>query len=295
MLLTRLREKSLIHPPKWLPENTHYLVRMGSEAYGCSSGQSDQDIYGWCIPPKESVFPHLAGEIQGFGRQKSKFDVWQEHHVDDPESKKRYDFSVYSAVKFVHLCMENNPNMVDALFVPTRCVMHCTKIGNILRDNRKIFLHKGCWHKYKGYAYSQLHKMAIKTPQEGSKRHASVLEHGYDVKFAYHVVRLILEVEQIMVEQDLDLERNREILKSIRRGDWTEERIREFFTEKEKSLEAVYHNSDLRYKPNEDEIKTVLLQVLEEHYGSLDGAITIPNAEKRCLQEIKSILERYNV
>ena len=26
-----------------------------------------------------------------------------------------------------------------------------------------MFLHKGCWHKFLGYAYSTLHKMSTKT------------------------------------------------------------------------------------------------------------------------------------
>jgi hypothetical protein len=30
------------------------------------------------------------------------------------------------------------------------------------------------------------------------------LAHGYDVKFAYHAVRLLLEVEQILVARDID-------------------------------------------------------------------------------------------
>ena len=54
-----------------------------------------------------------------------------------------------------------------------------------------------------------------------------VAAHGYDTKFAYHVVRLIGEVEQILVEQDVDLQRDRELLKAIRRGEWTEERLRQ--------------------------------------------------------------------
>ena len=88
-LLQRLASKGLVHPPKILPDNLQYLVVMGSEAYGCSSGASDQDIYGWTIPYKEDLFPHLKGEVIGFGTQKNRFEVWQEHHVDDKESSRQ--------------------------------------------------------------------------------------------------------------------------------------------------------------------------------------------------------------
>ena len=215
-----LAEKNLISPPKFLCSNVHYEVIAGSESYGVSSGGSDIDICGFCIPPKQDVFPHLRGEIPGFGKKKNRFEVWQQHHIKDGE--KEYDCVVYSIVRFFQLCMDNNPNMLDYLFTPQRCVLHCTRIAGMVREKRKIFLHKGCWHKFKGYAYSQLHKMDIKNPK--GKRKESVEKWGFDVKFAYHVVRLLLEVEIILVEQDLQIDRNREILKAIRRGEWSKDK-----------------------------------------------------------------------
>jgi predicted nucleotidyltransferase len=293
MLVQDLYDRKLIHPPKFIPNSTHYLVIMGSEAYGCSSNSSDKDFYGFAIPPKEDVFPHLRGEIPGFGNQINRFEQWQEHHVEDKDRGCEYDFSVYSIIKFFQLCMDNNPNMVDSLFVPQRCVVHCTQIGNLVRENRKIFLHKGCWHKFKGYAYSNLHKCDIKNPQPGSKRAKNIEEFGMDTKYLYHVVRLLLEVEQILVEQDLDLERNREILKAIRRGEWTVEAIKDFFSSKEKILEEVYHTSSLPYSSDENKIKQLLLDCLEEYYGSLKDALVIPNQITNLVNDLESLIEKY--
>ena len=117
-----------------------------------------------------------------------------------------YDLTIYGIVKFFNLAMENNPNVIDSLFTPVNCVLHSTRVGNLVRENRKLFLHKGAWPKFKGYAYSQLHKISIKQPQ--GKRAELVERHGYDTKFAYHVVRLLTEVEMILMEQDIDLQRN---------------------------------------------------------------------------------------
>jgi len=158
MLLQTLCDKNLISPPSFLPANTVYLVLMGSEAYGVASGDSDWDVYGFCVPKKLDVFPHLAGEIVGFGRKKNRFDVWQQHHVDDAETGRQYDFAVYSIIKYFGLVIENNPNMIDSLYVPQRCVLHSTAVGEMVREKRDIFLHKGCWHKFRGYAYQSLYK-----------------------------------------------------------------------------------------------------------------------------------------
>jgi uncharacterized protein len=292
MIIQNLHKKKLIHPPEFLLTNTHYLTIMGSVAYGVSADTSDNDIYGFCIPRKEDIFPHLKGEIIGFGKQINRFEQWSEHHIQDVETEKNYDFAVYSIVKFFQLCMENNPNMVDALFTPINCVIHSTAIGNMVRENRKGFLHKGCWPKFKGYAYSQLHKMKIKTPEGGSKRAANIEQFGYDTKFAYHVYRLLDEVEQILTLHDCDLQRSREVMKSIRRGEWTEERIREHFTSREKELETVYNASTLPWGPDEAKIKKLLLECLEHHFGSLDKAIILPNANEQALREIMEVCKK---
>ena len=65
--LQRLTDRGLVKPPRWLPGNVQYETIMGSVAYGVSSDTSDVDVYGWAIPPKDDIFPHLRGEIPGFG------------------------------------------------------------------------------------------------------------------------------------------------------------------------------------------------------------------------------------
>lgn len=290
MILEKLKEKGLILPPHWLPNNTQYLTIMGSVAYGVSSDNSDNDIYGFCIPPKDDVFPHLRGEIPGFGNQTHRFESWEEQHIFDKETQKEYDFTVYSIVKYFQLCMQNNPNMIDSLFTPRRCVAHSTQIGEMVRENRKMFLHKGCWSRFKGYAYSQLNKMKNKKPL--GKRKKLIEEHGYDTKFGYHIPRLLHEVEMIMIEGDLDLQRNREQLKAIRRGEWSMEELVDYCQEKEKQLEKVYTKCSLPYGPDEEKIKDLLLKCLEHHYGSLDKVIHVPDRYESALREISDICKR---
>lgn len=347
-ILQKLSKQRLIHPPTWLPDNTHYLTIMGSVAYGVSSDTSDCDVYGFCMPPKELVFPHLAGEIPGFGTQVNRFEQYQQHHVINPDEStvirsrrcpqctgdveaagnmmsvmdqngndlaktfdwkctecdqwffndqivvdrgREYDFSVYSIVKYFNLCMQCNPNMIDSLFTPTNCVLAATRIGQMVRERKRLFLHKGAWHTFKGYAYQQLHRMT-KSDETQGKRRKLIQKYGFDVKFAYHIVRLLNEIEQIMLEGDLDLQKNREELKSIRRGEWTEQQIRDYFTRKEVELGELYLNSKLPHKPDEAAIKKLLMECLEEHYGDLTKAVVVTGKSEQALRDIRSILER---
>jgi len=334
----KLTSRGLITPPSHLKTNIHFEVMMGSIAYGCSNDASDIDLYGFSIPPKDIIFPHLNGYITGFGRQPNKFEQYQQHHIKDKTFDKEYDISIYNIIKYFQLVMNNNPNMIDSLFVPRRCILHSTQVGEHVRENRHLFLTKKSWHAFKGYAYSQLNKcknknvhhyvefckkndidmhisredfkegkfslekgerkkffaLYDKVHQSGkpTKRMDTIAKHGYDVKFAYHIVRLLNEVEQILVEHDLDLQINREQLKSIRRGDWTLEQIETYFEEKELELEKIYLNSTLRYSPDEEGIKKLLIECLEMHYGNLDSAVVQHDKNLQGLKDIQKIIEK---
>lgn len=295
-IIYKLQKHGLISPPKWLPDNTHYETMMGSVAYGVSGDASDMDVYGFAIPPKEDVFPHLRGEIFGFGRQVQRFEQFQQHHVIDEDAVggrgREYDLTIYSIVKFFQLVMENNPNMVDSLYTPNDCVLHITKIGQMVRDRRDVFLSKLVFHKFRGYAFSQISKMSGKT--EDSKRWEMVQKYGYDLKFAYHSVRMVLECEQALTEGTLDLRRNADMLKAIRAGAWTEQQVRDWFTQKEMLLQPLYNTSSLPYKPNESAIKALLLECLEEHYGSLEQCVTLPTTSS-AIDDIIGVLQKHKL
>ena len=66
-MIGQLSSKGLIRPPSFLADNVMYETQMGSTAYGVATDRSDFDIYGFAIPPRDHLFPHLAGEIAGFG------------------------------------------------------------------------------------------------------------------------------------------------------------------------------------------------------------------------------------
>ena len=281
-------------PPKFLSTGVQYEVVMGSIAYGVATDASDMDIYGFAIPPRDWLFPHLRGEIAGFDDAGPQFEQIQQHHMLDKSAQggkgREYDLTIYSIVKYFRLLMDNNPNIIDSLFVPRTCVLYSTAVGELVRESRHAFLHKGCWSKFKGYAYAQVHKMRTKVPEGGRKK--IIEEFGYDVKFAYHVVRLLNEVEQILVEEDLDLARNAEQLKSIRRGDWSQKEVEEYFSSKERQLETVYLQSKLPAVPDKQVVKSLLMACLEQHYGSLSECVVEQGAAVHALNDIQKILDR---
>jgi predicted nucleotidyltransferase len=290
-IVDKLHSQGLIKPPKFLVGGTQYEVIMGSFAYGVSSDTSDVDVYGFGIPPKEIVFPHTAGMIFEFDQNFPKFGQYQQHHIKDPAGTKEYDLNIYNVVKYFRLCANGNPNMIDSLFVPPNSIIHMTNIGTQLRENRHIFLSKKCWHTFKGYAYQQLNKIKKRTNSSNPKRAATIEKYGFDTKFGYNLVRLLNEVEQILTEGDIDLQRNREQLKDIRNGAWTLKQLEDYFVKKESELETLYTNSKaVPHSIREEEIKQLLVNILEEYYGNLEKCVTIVNKDTVKLNKIREIL-----
>ncbi len=302
-IIEKLNKAGVIHPPSFLPTNTIYLCIMGSEAYGVATDFSDKDFYGIVIPPKDYIFPHVGGHLHGFDNLpdhcEPKKQQWQKHHVRPYEldnslqeyKDKEFDFTIYQIHKFFKLAADGNPGMIDSLFVPRECLIYCNQIGEKIRENRHLFLSKGAWHKYKGYAYGQLDKLKRVDVTAGYGRASTILKYGYDIKNAYHVVRLLNEIEQILTTGDLDIRQNREQLKSIRDGKWTYEQVVEYFESKEKELEKVKSESTLRESVDRDAIRALLIECLEIHYGKLDKEVVTQDRLVSALRKIGTICE----
>lgn len=290
-IVRKLERNDLLKSVRPFIIDTHYEVIMGSVAYGVSSDMSDTDVYGMYCPPIDYIFPEAAGYIRGFGpkRDFAKVDNYQKHHMQ--LDGREYDIALFSIIRYFDLCMDNNPNMIDSLFVPDRCIVHQDTVGEIMRENRRLFLHKGIQKKLLGYAFGQLKKIRSST-REG-KRKESVERYGYDVKNAYHVVRLVQQCEMVMTKHDLDLELNRELLKDVRSGAWTLERLESWFEKRQSDLETLYVNSDLRLVPDYDILKSLLMQCLEAKFGSLDAYFNSEGSDKIAqdkLERIKAIV-----
>lgn len=295
-VVAHLTKAGLIKPPPYA-SCTELEVIMGSYAYGCSSDTSDMDIYALCIPPKNMIFSHLRGEIDGFGPKLQRFEQYMQHHISDPDGKeKSYDIVVYNIVKYFDLCMGGNPNMIDSLYVPERCVIHATEIGRYIRSNRSLFLSKKIKHSYLGYAYAELHKVKNRKYEE-SHRRETVEKYGYDPKNLYHVRRLLGSAEQILLNGDLDVEKDREALKAIRRGDVSPEDVQLWVNEKEKYLEKLYAESDtVPMKPNMEAIKNLLIECLEMHFGSISEIMSKDSGVyEKAISEINTIMKKYGL
>lgn len=138
-------------------------------------------------------------------------------------NKREYDFNIANIVDFCELASECNPNWLEVLFTDINCILHTTSIGKLLRDSRELFLSKKVYITMTNYAYSQLNK--AKSLEKTGKHKESIDKFGFDPKALYHCARLIDQCEQILLTGTLELGRNKEYLKAIRRGEVSHEEV----------------------------------------------------------------------
>lgn len=298
--------------PEYVAVNSVYEVIMGSHAYGANleTSSSDLDIYCIYLPLREQLFPNLSGRVWGFDEFPEQ-KTFQQTGIKVELESNEYDISCYPITTFFKLASESNPNIVDSLFVEFENIRKLTQnVGALIRENRKLFLSKKVYHKFRGYAYSQLSKIRTigdkdgtlldfyKTVKEGkltTKREELNLT-GTDWKFVYHVVRLLLECTQILEEGDLELKRHSDFLKYIRKGGMSLNDLLSWVSEREKSLENIYNNSKLQAICEKEKIRELLLNCLEAHYGSLDKVVYIPKQNTdNFVIELNELMKKYEL
>ena len=125
---------------EWFQDSIIFLSLSGSHAYGTNIEGSDIDIKGICVPPLK----FFTGFLQTF----------EQTQLKDP-----YDAAVFSVRKFCSLAADNNPNILELLFLEPDSIIFKDPVMDLLIDNRDLFLSKKCRFTYSGYAHSQLKRI----------------------------------------------------------------------------------------------------------------------------------------
>jgi hypothetical protein len=125
----RLAEKNLL-----------FKARSGSHAYGMATPESDMDIRG--------VF--AAGRLNV---------VTQFFRVEQVESKVPDDLVLWELSRYVKLVCDQNPIIVELLWVDPADILFEDPAWSMLRDMRGELLTRKLRHTYGGYAKQQLDRM----------------------------------------------------------------------------------------------------------------------------------------
>lgn len=132
------KEYEFLRKDPHLGNNILILTTAGSIAYGTNVDTSDIDIRGVSLETKQ--------DIMGL----SSFEQFEDRTTDTV---------VYGLKKFIYLCVNCNPNVLEILGTKPEHLLYLTKEGQLLRDNVDLFLSRKAIQSFGNYATAQLRRL----------------------------------------------------------------------------------------------------------------------------------------
>jgi hypothetical protein len=126
---------------------------------------------------------------------------------------------LYCLRKWAGLAAKGNPTALHFLFSPNYSSK--PKPWEGILKSREVFLSRQAALQFHGFAEAQLRRLqGIGTGKKG-QRHELIGVHGYDIKAAMHVIRLLNEGIELMRSGTITLPRpEKELLITIRTGNY---------------------------------------------------------------------------
>ena len=313
-------------------KNMALKYAVGSHLYGTNTPTSDRDYSGVFMPDENMLF--------GFERADEVDLSVKSKREDGKNDENAVDLVLYEVRKFVRLALDNNPNVLEQLFVKE--VEFMNYWGQELLNHAHLFPHKGLKQKFLGYAFSQKHKMVIRTDNYHSLENANewldeymhgngkysneemvqrgkqllvellpkqlpfmsvkgdnvlvgdlhfqrhfmlrkvkkmiaerlskatnrkdlLTSHGYDTKFASHLVRLMLEGKELLATGRLQFPlRERQLVLDVKLGKYKMKEVLDMAEDFEKQVEDGVETSKLPSKPRYDEVQELVKRLLRD-------------------------------
>lgn len=121
-----------------------YEYIRGSVAYGTAfdnmeNVQSDVDTSGVFFVPQNELWGFNSNYIERIADEKND-NVW------------------FEIGKWFELLCNSNPNIIESLWIPQRCILFENDIIKEIKENRNMFLSKKVYETFGGYAKSQIKK-----------------------------------------------------------------------------------------------------------------------------------------
>lgn len=233
-------------------------MEYGSRAHGTNTVDSDSDFMGVFVEPREYVTGVLHMDTQ---ERKSAVKGERSTSVD-------HDTVLYPLRKWAALAAKGNPTVLTILFGDEAKYEVLTASGMNLLMHRDWFLSKQAGERFLGYMISQ-RKALLGERNKKTNRPELVHKHGYDTKFAYHMLRLGIQGIEMMVTHELSLPmipQNVKELLQVRNGEVDKDEMLEWSYKLEKNLREDIELSSLPDEPNVTEINKLLHKIYETEW-----------------------------
>jgi predicted nucleotidyltransferase len=226
---------------------------VGSTIHGLElAGTDDRDEMGVCVEPPEYVI----------GLE--HFETWV--YRTKPEGVRSeagdLDLVVHSLRKYARLALKGNPTVLLLLFVPPEDLLLRTPLGDELQSLAPAFVSRRAGDAFLGYLTAQKQRLLGERGQRNVKRPELEEAHGFDTKYAMHMVRLGYEGRELLETGRISLpmqEEERKRVFAVRSGKVPFNDVLTEIGELEQSLADLLESSPLPPEPDRKAVDRFLV------------------------------------
>lgn len=243
------------------------LVTVGSTAHGLGlPGADDHDEMGVCIEPPSHVIglQHFEQDIY-----RSKPEGVRSEHGDT-------DRTIYSARKFCRLALSGNPSIITLLYAPDP---KANGYGQELLDLAPAFSARKAGKAFLGYMTQQRQRLLGERGQMNVKRPELVEAHGFDTKYAMHMLRLGFQGVEFLQTGRLTLpmrEDERSFIYATRKGEISLNDVLTRAGELEREVEDLLDSSPLPARPDHERVNEWLVSAYMRAWQSDNLPVILP-------------------
>jgi predicted nucleotidyltransferase len=249
---------------------------VGSTVHGTSvqDGLEDLDLMAICL--------EAAPSFVGF----APVDTWIER--TKPEGVRSEagdtDRSIYGLRKFLALALKGNPTILLAFFVPEQFIKVQTQEGRELQGLHSHIVSKQVFQPFRGYMKQQHERLLGLRGQRNVTRPELVNAHGYDTKYAGHIIRLGFQGAEILETGRMSLPmrvNERQLCLDVRSGKYKLHEVSQMIVEAEENIQKAYDKSTLPLWPNRAYVQAWMVAKYMESWNSRDIAALSTSAKEK--------------
>jgi uncharacterized protein len=233
---------------------------VGSTIHGLQlEGTDDRDEMGVCIEPPDYVVGLKHFETWVF---RTKPEGVRSEAGD-------LDLVVHSLRKFARLAVKGNPTVLLLLFVKPEDLLLRTPLGDELQTLAPAFVSRQAGKAFLGYLTAQKQRALGERGQLRTHRPDLVDQHGYDTKYAMHMLRLGYQGRELLETGRISLpmrEHERRRVFAVRRGELPLNDVIAEIGELERELEDLIETSRLPAEPDRVAVDEFLVRAYRQQW-----------------------------
>ena len=233
-------------------------VPAGSTLHGLHvPGTDDRDEVGICIEDLSAVVGFSEFE-QFIYRSAAE----REGRQDAPSRAGDLDLTIFSLRKFLRLAMQGNPQTLQVLFVPASACIERTALGGQLQDLAPLIVSRKAGARYLGYLEAQKQRLMGERGQKKVNRPELEAAHGFDTKYAMHILRLGFQGVELLTTGRITLpmaEADRRFVYATRLGEVPLQDVLTRAGELERQIKDLLLDAPVLAEPAREEIEAWMI------------------------------------